>query len=43
MTRECGSALRMPFSPATSRIAPIEAATPVHIVLTFDEMNCIVS
>jgi hypothetical protein len=43
MMRECGSAKRLPFAPAASSTAPIEAAWPTQIVLTSGLMNCIVS
>ncbi len=33
----------MPFSPAVSSSDPIEAACPMHIVVTLGRMNCIVS
>ena len=32
-----------PFSPAHNNTAPIEAAIPVQIVDTLEEINCIVS
>ena len=33
----------MPFSPAHSSSEPIDAAWPMHIVVTLGRMNCIVS
>ena len=43
MTREFGSAKRLPLAPATSRNAPMLAAMPMHSVETSGLMNCIVS
>ncbi len=43
MTRELGRMKRLPFSPAASRKAPMLAAWPMHSVLTFGLMNCMVS
>jgi hypothetical protein len=41
--RVFGRALRLPFVPAESRNAPIEAAIPRAVVATSHLMNCIVS
>ena len=43
MIREFGSEKRMPFSPATDRTDPIEAAWPTTSVDTAGRMYCIVS
>ncbi len=43
MSRECGSADRLPLAPAASRNAAIEAARPMQIVFTGDFRYCIVS
>jgi hypothetical protein len=43
MIREFGSALRLPFSPAASSTAPMDAAIPMHIVFTGAFMYCMVS
>ena len=43
ITRECGSAERLPAVPAVSSTAPIEAASPVQIVATSQFTSCIVS
>ena len=43
MTREFGSAKRLPLAPAASRNAPMLAAMPMHSVETSGLMNCIVS
>ena len=43
MILELGSEKRLPFSPAASRKAPIEAAMPVHSVETAGLMKFIVS
>ena len=41
--RELGSANRLPFVPAASSTAAIEAAWPTQIVCTSGLTNCIVS
>ena len=41
--RELGSENRLPFAPAASSTAAIEAAWPMQIVCTSGLMNCIVS
>jgi hypothetical protein len=43
ITREFGSAKRMPFWPAVSSSEPIEAAWPITVVDTAGLMNCMVS
>ena len=43
ITFELGSAIRLPFAPPASRIAPIDIAMPKQIVCTSGRMNCIVS
>ena len=43
MIRLLVSATRIPGSPAASRKLPIDAAWPMHTVLTFGRMYCIVS
>ena len=43
ITRELGSAKRLPLAPAQSRKAPIEAAWPMHSVDTSGLTNCMVS
>jgi hypothetical protein len=43
ITRELGSAKRLPLAPAVSRKAPIEQAWPMHSVDTSGLMNCMVS
>ena len=41
--REFGSENRLPFAPAASSTAAIDAACPMQIVCTSGLMNCIVS
>ena len=43
ITREWGSAERLPLAPAVSSTAPIEAASPVQMVATSELTSCIVS
>ena len=43
ITREFGSALRLPGLPAASSTAPIEAACPTQNVETAGRMYCMVS
>ena len=43
ITREFGSAKRLPLAPAISRNEPMLAAMPMHSVETSGLMNCIVS
>ena len=43
ITRELGSAKRLPFAPAASSNAPMLAACPTHSVDTSGLTNCIVS
>ena len=41
--RELGSAKRLPFVPAASSTAPMEAAWPTQMVCTSGRTSCIVS
>jgi hypothetical protein len=43
MTREWGSARRLPFLPAASRKEAMEAAMPMLMVITSDRISCITS
>ena len=43
ITRECGSAKRLPLAPDASRKAPIDAAWPMQIVVTSQRTYCMVS